>query len=1415
MAVSVVRHCRPCSWHMGLALAMALAVCEAPAQVGVSESGQAVYTVPIPAPPGIAGHEPKLSLQYARGASGHVAAGWTIAGGSLITRCGSTRATDGIIKGVRYTSEDRFCLDGERLIETDADGKVVAGQPRYGHSGSEYRTEKDAFTRIRAYGGSPASGPERFKAWTKSGLVYEYGYTVDSRIVAHGWAHEPIATWAVSTIRDAASNFIQFSYRNQHSLFAGTGGREWWLWQVRYTGNENLNQAPANRIEFFYEPGRPDVSESYHEGSKTIVGQRLVHVSTFIRTTSGDREINRLNLAYTVSPNTRRSLLASVQLCGGTGMLECAPSTAFTYTPGPDATFAAVSLSELTLARKAGNSVARGVYQGDFNGDGREDLLVWDDDAASSAMHLSNGDGTFSNLGQPFPHPIRIGHSNGCYYAVVADFNLDSIADVLQVQEPDARPGCASLERASRIYVGQASGYFKAPVDVTRETGGILPLLRVDPRWFCQHTEQSCEAVGTFGGRNYSLVDLNGDGWLDLLFTRTPPHGSDTFTTHCAPAELTCIYLGGPILGRFAMLPTNLGSKDLFSMGGIYALQGLPGYQSDRLHIGDLNGDGLADMVVRDTGKVYIATGNGGEYRERQLPAPCAAGSEILDINGDGKWDVACMDFSSSEPFRAYVNDGSGNFIYRSDVSDWKGNCSQLVTSAGYEPVGCDPWTRAWVNFIAADIDGDGISDVMSISRRLRRDPPRYNSFLRGRADGSYVPFSIPTLEQEPLAFGESQMLIGDFSGKGALEILSYSPFSSWNRLYKRADAVPADLLRTVSVAGNSPTTIHYRPLSDPSVYRRAFTATYPNIDHIGSTWVVSAVDRPNGRGGFITTQHEYQHQVNDISGRGSLGFRFIVKKSPGPDGTQLTQQTTNYQPYPFTGLTQASHLFRTALGAESWTTLVESEYRNFCEQSTLPKVHRLAPSYMRERTRDAAGTYIGWVETYSVSHNCFGDPAVVEVQTRKDPWASDVSTKRTESTFTADTSGDKWMLGRLQSANQINTIPVAAFPAPSPPIGSTPNNPPSLSVSMTPVNDRLYVGKPSVRRWTTSNVTSLRVSCIALGSSGYEESSNKNPNGSDTLTGNAAWLNGGESHCTWTAQGPGGVKTVTHTFRTVHPPPTLSVQLLTNPLVAGQPYAVQWTSSDATSVSYSCSAVTAGAYSGGGTVATPSGTMTSVVDASWAGTTSRCTWIATGAGGTTTASYDMRPAPFPAISATVTPNPLLVGSSGALAWSAQETSSVDYTCTAGGSGFRQSGTVGTSGSLALSPQSGWVGYPTTCTWTAKGPGGSRQFQQTFSTVHAIPTVSAAMPTLGMTQTPMQITVASTNATQVSAQCQGGIGVRTLAAPTVNGTFVFQPDNLWEGNLTCVWTATGPGGSATSAPMGILIVPNRPPDAGP
>src|SRR4051812_34599108 len=125
----------------------------------VNEAGAAQYSIPIRMAPGIGGMEPKIALSYSSMAgNGLAGGGWNIDGLSAIIRCPQTAAQDGIgsgARGINYDSGDRYCLDGQRLVAING---------AYGADGTEYRTERESFTKVISYGAA-GSGPAWFKVW--------------------------------------------------------------------------------------------------------------------------------------------------------------------------------------------------------------------------------------------------------------------------------------------------------------------------------------------------------------------------------------------------------------------------------------------------------------------------------------------------------------------------------------------------------------------------------------------------------------------------------------------------------------------------------------------------------------------------------------------------------------------------------------------------------------------------------------------------------------------------------------------------------------------------------------------------------------------------------------------------------------------------------------------------------------------------------------------------------------------------------------------------------------------------------------------------------------------------------------------------------------------------------------------------
>ena len=125
----------------------------------VGGDGSANYSIPIAVPPGTNGVKPNLSLNYSSHQdNGLIGKGWNLSSLSAISRCSQTLAQDGKIHGVDYTSNDRFCLDGSRLMLT---------QGTYGANNSVYHQEIENWTQVVAHGRC-GTGPCYFTATTTS-----------------------------------------------------------------------------------------------------------------------------------------------------------------------------------------------------------------------------------------------------------------------------------------------------------------------------------------------------------------------------------------------------------------------------------------------------------------------------------------------------------------------------------------------------------------------------------------------------------------------------------------------------------------------------------------------------------------------------------------------------------------------------------------------------------------------------------------------------------------------------------------------------------------------------------------------------------------------------------------------------------------------------------------------------------------------------------------------------------------------------------------------------------------------------------------------------------------------------------------------------------------------------------------------
>jgi hypothetical protein len=306
-----------------------------PDMAKVEASGGASFSIPIIVSPGTAGLQPNLSLVYnSQAGNGLFGVGWSLKGLPTIHRCAQQYEPDNNKGRVGYDINDRYCMDGVRLMRINSDTGNYNAVP------SEYRTEVDVGVKIVS-AGNAGSGPATFIATTKEGRTLEFGntsYYADIKAVGR----DDIRVWALNKIQDTKNNALTISYvKNAAGHYRPD--------VISYTSNTGLD---AKRFVKFIAAPRTDIYPMYIGGSmvqmeEVITNIRVLQGGTTPETSGLVREY-KLTYECTISncdTVTKRSRLKTISECDKSG--NCLPaetpqsvSYTFTYQDGGDNTFA-------------------------------------------------------------------------------------------------------------------------------------------------------------------------------------------------------------------------------------------------------------------------------------------------------------------------------------------------------------------------------------------------------------------------------------------------------------------------------------------------------------------------------------------------------------------------------------------------------------------------------------------------------------------------------------------------------------------------------------------------------------------------------------------------------------------------------------------------------------------------------------------------------------------------------------------------------------------------------------------------------------------------------------------------------------------------------------------------------------------
>jgi len=836
--------------------------------------------------------------------------GWSLNGLSTITRCKRTLATDGLVHPVDLTAADAYCLNGERLIKISGTEGATA----------EYRTEVESFQRVKSYGSNADVGPDHWTVETRDGRILTIGGVGNATVPATktdsttGTTTTVNWVWMLQRVQDQHGNYMTYLYE------ASTTG-EYFPVQILYTGNTAAGLLPYNSVDFIYE-ARSDVFSGRVSDAVIKRPNRLKQIRTRIGVAadgSGGAVARQWSFAYTYSPYSNRSLLQSVTDCNGDAT-QCLPPTTFAWTQRDTSknTFKAPGSGvwhgpgiELTgngdgSYPDAAQFAARAVV-GDFNGDGKQDLLT--NLTGSSSWSLCPSTGTdfacTSVPGMPNVSSDKF---------LVGDFNGDGLSDVL-----------VNMGSGQQWYLCLSNG---TGFSCTRSTG--LPMVATSPG----------------STLNPLIADFSGDGRDDVMFK-----GSLCVSTG---SDFTCAAYANAVYGLF---DTARGNPEEWL---------LPATQT----LGDFDGDGRIDILAFQTYAVndgYCTTQPTNNcplnatdtYRYVVGPTGLVltgvgGGAGILggggDMNSDGVEDVVNRAVINKHktattwwPTTYYITTCIGGT-----------ECSELQFQPG-------DWTASFTG--TNDLLQTGVqAAIYNIGGVTYMAPLNVDGSLV-LTQNTTMPWANPQDPTAPPAIaGKAMDLTGDGVGAGA----GYSPTGytgtnfptgttgTWHAGLTGAGSFP-DRLQSVTDGNGLTTRWTYASGNDSTVVTAGPRLGYPTKNVHITTPVVSKMsvdaDSAQTAGKTLDTTYTYSGMRMDLRGRGSLGFD-TVKSTDVDTGIVTT--------------TQYSQAFPTIARAVSVTKVgggvtLHSEATTWASLSTQSGLNVLYPYARKQVTtgQDLDGTWL------------------------------------------------------------------------------------------------------------------------------------------------------------------------------------------------------------------------------------------------------------------------------------------------------------------------------------------------------------------------------------------------------------------------------------------------------------------------
>ena len=316
------------------------------------------------------------------------------------------------------------------------------------------------------------------------------------------------------------------------------------------------------------------------------------------------------------------------------------------FLAGTTATLVAQSAVSFETAGDTYHTDSGPIVAGDFNNDGKPDLIECCDANNMMVFRQGNGDGTFQAPVPAFSTPVSTS-------LTAVDVNGDGKLDLVGVGtlNPPGPPEMGNYELM--VWLGNGDGTFQAPLTyaVTQDWPGNV----VTGNFFNDGLPDI--AVGEINGD----VDLfRNEGGGNFVYVKSISLGNGN---NSVPTILVGGDLNGDGITDLAALPQNNLTPQqpivLWNDGkGNFTQQALASYYYPSIAIGRLNGDAMMDLLVSYqcagsteycTGfDAYYGQGDNNLYKSTLITDPSANPGLMgaiagVDVNGDGYGDIVSV----------------------------------------------------------------------------------------------------------------------------------------------------------------------------------------------------------------------------------------------------------------------------------------------------------------------------------------------------------------------------------------------------------------------------------------------------------------------------------------------------------------------------------------------------------------------------------------------------------------------------------------------------------------------------------------------------------------------------------------------------------------------------------------------------